>query len=84
MKVFQYVKSTWIIGIFHPFQTVFMVTGCLAIGFVMLKLQGLILLFGGSVFAIWMTWGAHRVFQKLGTNRVVKNEPASIAEERVI
>lgn len=69
LKTLQYLKQSFFIGFLHPVFTLFLVLGMLGMGFVFLKVPGLMLFFSGSSFSLWLTWGAHTAFRKLESKK---------------
>ncbi|MGG3468555.1 DUF624 domain-containing protein [Neobacillus pocheonensis] len=69
LKLLQYLKQSFYIGFLHPVFTLFLVLGMVGIGFVFLKVPGLMLFFSGSSFSLFLTWGAHKAFSKLESKK---------------
>lgn len=65
LKIWQFMKWPFIIGVIHPILTIFLAGFVFLIYYVLFStLPALIFLIGGSVTAYVITWGASRTFEK--------------------
>jgi uncharacterized membrane protein YesL len=65
MKFFQYIKYAFSIGLAHPMHTLMIATGTFGLAYVSFKFSGLIVVWSGSFFALWISFGTHQVFKKM-------------------
>lgn len=79
VKIFQVFKNSFLLMIMFPLVTVSMVVTCLGVYWIMMRIPGLIPLFGGSLFAFVLTWGANLTFNRLE----MKREEQDKAEQKL-
>ncbi|MBS4207827.1 YesL family protein [Bacillus sp. FJAT-50079] len=65
VRLFQVFKNSFFIMIMFPFVTIMMGVACFAVYFIMMKIPGLIPVFGVSIYAYAISWGANLAFTKL-------------------
>lgn len=65
LKTLQYLKQTFFIVMLRPLDVLFAVAGFIAVYYLMLFVQVLMLFFGMSVMAVVLMWIAYRSFHKL-------------------
>lgn len=65
IKLIQVIKNSFLIMIINPFQTAIMIVGITTIGFIFMKLQGLIPIFSVSVLAFVIMMPAVQAFNKV-------------------
>lgn len=65
LKITDYLKWPFIIGVVHPILTLFMMGGFAAIVYVTyITIPAILFFFGGSVTAYFIMWGASKTFEK--------------------
>ncbi|MEI3606199.1 YesL family protein [Pseudogracilibacillus sp. SE30717A] len=65
LKITDYIKWPFIIGIVHPILTLFMMVGLVAIVYLIyVTIPAILFFFGGSVTAYFIMWGASKTFEK--------------------
>lgn len=65
LKMTDYIKWPFIIGIVHPILTLFMAVGLVVILYLSyVTIPGILFFFGGSVTAYFIMWGASKTFDK--------------------
>ncbi|WP_162990373.1 YesL family protein [Mesobacillus foraminis] len=62
LTFFQYIKTAFLIGITHPFPTIFMIVSGAVIGFILLMLPGSLFFFSASLYCFIITKTALKVF----------------------
>lgn len=65
LKITDYLKWPFIIGVVHPILTLFMMGGFAAIVYITyITIPAILFFFGGSVTAYFIMWGASKTFEK--------------------
>ncbi|MFD2130384.1 YesL family protein [Pseudogracilibacillus auburnensis] len=71
LKLTDYLKWPFIIGIVHPILTLFMMIGLLTILYItFMTIPAILFFFGGSMSAYFIMWGASKTFDKYEMNEV--------------
>lgn len=66
LRLLQYVKWSFIIGIAHPILTIVLLMVIFLVNYLMLEiLPSLVFIFGGSITAYILTWGVSKAFAKV-------------------
>lgn len=65
MKFFQYLKYAFTIGFAYPIYTLIIAIGIFVLGYFSLKFSGVIVIWSGSLLALWISFITHQVFKKV-------------------
>lgn len=83
IKMFQVFKNSFLLMIMFPFVTILMVVACIGVYWIMLRVPGLIPIFGGSLIVYVLTFGANLTFNRLemkAEEQVKENEKSSTTD----
>jgi len=65
LKISDYLKWPFIIGIVHPILTLFLVVGTVLFAYItFITIPAILFFFGGSVIAFFIMWGVSKTFSK--------------------
>jgi len=74
MKLFQVLRTAFVIMVLHPLQTFTMLIGCLGVIVILWTFQGLVIFFGPAVLAVVIMMPAYKTFQKINGKKVLHLE----------
>ncbi|CAM4052016.1 YesL family protein [Lederbergia lenta] len=74
IKMLQVFKNSFLIMIMFPFITIMMAVVSYFIYYIMLKIPGLIPIFGGSIIAYAISWGTNITFRQIEQREVARLE----------
>src|SRR5690625_197093 len=73
LKITDYLKWPFIIGIIHPILTVVLIGGMAVLYYIaLMTVPAILFFFGGSITAFIIMWGASKSFSKYEVNEVIE------------
>jgi uncharacterized membrane protein YesL len=77
LPALSYLKNTLLFVTLHFVHGLFILIGETLFISILLGTPALIIVFGGSLSALWITWMTHRIFRKLDLKKALINSPAA-------